>query len=180
MIKYVSYMLDSLSSDFEEEDQLSYYLNKVIYDTGDIDRDNYVLEVSPMLYKIMQRNRITYDIKRYMGILVSINENLVSNQIRIKYERNDNMNFSFSTLGFGCYKKEENKLPDKVLINKKKKATTLLFDDEAVVVKKNKDDKEDYEKAFLWGYFIKKSGLSKTQASKYIEKIMEENNGKGK
>lgn len=176
-----SYMLDSISSNFEEEEQLRNYINKVIYDDiKDLNRNNYVLEVSPMLYEIMQRN-LVHDIRyveRYMGILVSINENLASNQIRIRYERNDNMGVSFGNIGYGktwaLYKEEEKKLPDKVLFNKKKNATTLVFNNEAIVVKKSKDDKEDYEKAFLWAYFLYKSGMSKTKANKYIKEIMED------
>ena len=74
-----------------------------------------------------------------------------------------------------CMNDEEEKLPKKVMINKKKRATTLLFEDETIVVKKSKDDKEDYEKAFLWAYFLYKSGMSKTQANKYIKGVMEKN-----
>ena len=188
MVNYSSYMLDYIDSEFECEKELVHYIEMTKYKIHDYNLDHYVLEVSSILYGIMQQHCIEHDIRyieKYRGILVSINENLEPNKVVLKYERNDNMTYN-SRIWYGEWdvpynlKKEEKKLPDKVLINKKKKATTLLFDDEAIVVKKSKDDKEDYEKAFLWGYFIKKSGLSKTQASKYIDKIMEENNGKGK
>ena len=181
MIKYSSYMLDFIDSDFKCEEELVHYIETTKYKIKDYNLDRYILEVSPVLYGIMQQNLITYNIRyveKYRDILVSINEDLRSNEIRIKYERNDIMSIEFNTMGYGktwaLYKQNENKLPDKVQFNKKKKATTLIFDDDVVVVKQNKEDKEDYEKAFLWAYFIKKSGLSKTQASKYIDKIMEE------
>lgn len=185
MIKYASYLLDYIDSEFKCEEELVHYIETTKYKIHDYNLDHYGLEVSPVLYGIMQQHCIEQDIRyveKYRGILVSINEDLRSNEIRVKYERNDSMRVSFDTSLYTTtwYKEEKNKLPDKVIINKKKKATTLLFDDEVVVVKKNKDDKEDYEKAFLWGYFIRKSRLSKTQASKYIKKIMEENNGKDK
>ena len=185
MIKYASYMLDYIDSEFKCEEELVHYIETTKFKIHDYNLDRYTLEISPVLYSIMQQNYITHDIRyveKYRGILVSINEDLRSNEIRIKYERIDSMSVSFDTSLYTTtwYREEEKKLPNKVLINKNKKATTLLFDDEAIVVKKSKDDKEDYEKAFLWGYFIKKSGLSKTKASKYIEKIMEENNGKDK
>jgi hypothetical protein len=72
-------------------------------------------------------------------------------------------------------KRNEGKnLPRKVIFNKNKKATTLLYGDEATVVKACKGDKYDKEKGFLMAFFQKQTGLSKTQAKKYLKKITEE------
>jgi hypothetical protein len=72
-------------------------------------------------------------------------------------------------------KRNEGKnLPRKVIFNDKKKATTLLYGDEATVVKACKGDKFDKEKGFLMAFFQKQTGLSKTQAKKYLKKITEE------
>jgi len=158
--------------------EISYFIDEFRYNTHIYYKGDLKLYISRELcwrleYRyIIEHNKYDY-VHTLYGVPVYIDEKLEFNEIRIE-ERNDNMNISFSTLGFGCYKKEESKLPDKVQFNKKKKATTLIFDDDVVVVKQNKNDKEDYEKAFLWAYFIKKSGLSKTKASKYIDKVMEE------
>jgi len=70
--------------------------------------------------------------------------------------------------------REQHKLPRKVIFNKNKKATTLLYGDEATVVKACKGDKFDKEKGFLMAFFQKQTGLSKTQAKKYLKKITEE------
>ena len=69
---------------------------------------------------------------------------------------------------------EEHRLPRKVIFNDKKKATTLLYGDEATVVKTCKGDKYDREKGFLMAFFQKQTGLSKTQAKKYLKEITKE------
>jgi len=79
-----------------------------------------------------------------------------------------------SGLGLDNFSLKNNKLPRKVIFNDKKKATTLLYGDEATVVKACKGDKYDKEKGFLMAFFQKQSGLSKTQAKKYLKKITEQ------
>lgn len=64
-------------------------------------------------------------------------------------------------------------LPERYIINKD--ATILFWEDGTkTIVKKSEDDKEDIVKSFLWAYFQKQSGLSKTQANKYLKKISEQ------
>jgi hypothetical protein len=65
-------------------------------------------------------------------------------------------------------------LPDRVFFNDKKGATTILYGDEATVVKTTKGDKFDKKFGFLLAYFQKHSGLTKTQANKYLSKLVEE------
>ena len=75
-------------------------------------------------------------------------------------------NFALRTLNYN--------LPRKVVFNDKKKATTILYGDEATVVKACKGDKYDREKGFLMAFFQKQTGLSKTQAKKYLKEITKE------
>ena len=65
-------------------------------------------------------------------------------------------------------------LPDRVFYNEKKGATTLLYGDNATVVKTTKGDKYDREKGFLLAFFQKHSGLTKTQANKYLKDIIKD------
>lgn len=62
-------------------------------------------------------------------------------------------------------------LPERYTGNKD---ATILFwkDGSKTVVKKNAEDTYDIAKGFLWAYFLKTSGMSRTQANKYIEKVV--------
>ena len=63
-------------------------------------------------------------------------------------------------------------LPKRYIVNKD--ACILFWDDngkDKVVVKRCKDDSVDPIKAFLWAYFEKTSGLSKTKANRYLQKV---------
>jgi len=79
----------------------------------------------------------------------------------------------YSSFGLG---KHQTKLPNKVIFNEKKGATTLLHGkNNATVVKTTKEDKYDKKFGFLLAYFQYYSGLSKTQANKYLNNIIKEN-----
>ena len=83
-------------------------------------------------------------------------------------------NHSLGGLAYILYESHKlDKLPTSVFFNKKKKATTLLFDDEVFVVKC--DTKDTYNKriGFLEAYFQAQSGMSKTQANKYLRELVE-------
>lgn len=66
----------------------------------------------------------------------------------------------------------DDSLPTKRIINDD--ACILFFNDKKYVVKRMKGDSPDPEKAFLWAYFLAKSGLSRTKVNKYLEKIRKE------
>lgn len=77
------------------------------------------------------------------------------------------------TFGVDWFKSENNKLPKKYIINKG--ATVLFWDDDSkTVVKRHKEDAYDIAKGFLWAYFLKTSGMSRTKANKYLANIVEE------
>lgn len=81
---------------------------------------------------------------------------------------------------FRYYMGKYGNMPTKVFFNDKKGYTTLFFDKETIVVKKDSKEKENKELAILWAYFIKTSGLSKTQAKKFMHQLIEEANDKVK
>lgn len=164
-------------------DEIMHTIERLKKKTCDSNEDRYTIYVGGYIwytlndYKYIMHDYCSRITKHLLyGHEIKHNEMLQPYEIRIIYEGRDyDMAPDYRRFYYGIRNKDKEKLPRKVVINKKKKATTLLWeDDEATVVKKSKDDKEDYEKAFLWGYFLKQSGLSKTQANKYIQKIMEE------
>lgn len=68
--------------------------------------------------------------------------------------------------------KRKNKLPKRYIINKG--ATILFWDEnenEKTIVKRCKDDKFNKRLGFLTAYFQYHSGLSKTQANKYLSEL---------
>lgn len=70
-----------------------------------------------------------------------------------------------------------NQLPEKYIINKD--ATILFWGDESkTVIKRNKEDEYDKKLAFLIAYFQKHSGLTKTQANKYLDNLLDEDDKK--
>ena len=63
------------------------------------------------------------------------------------------------------------KLPDKYIINKD--ATILFWEDgDKTVVKKASDEEFNKRLGFLTAYFQKHSGMTKTQANKYLDNLV--------
>lgn len=61
-------------------------------------------------------------------------------------------------------------LPEKYIINKD--ATILFWNDNTkTIVKRAKDDNFDKRIGFLYAYFLKNSGLTRTQANKFINEL---------
>lgn len=74
-------------------------------------------------------------------------------------------------------KEDKNKIPEKYIINKN--ATILFWEDGTkTVIKRNSEDEYDKKLAFLIAYFQKYSGLSKTQANKYLDNLLDEDEKK--
>ena len=85
--------------------------------------------------------------------------------------------WDYSMLGLSPVKfkiETPKQLPTQVFFNKKKKATTIMQEQKSTVVKCGKDEKYNKRIGFLEAYFQAYSGLSKTQANKYIKSILEE------
>lgn len=69
---------------------------------------------------------------------------------------------------------EKERLPKRYIVNK---GAVILFweDGTKTIVKRNRNDKHDPIKGFLWAYFEKSSGMTKTQVKRYLTEV---NNGK--
>lgn len=79
--------------------------------------------------------------------------------------------FDFKSAKLYFINNEEN-LPKRYIINK---GATILFweDGTKTVVKRAKGDEYNKILGFLWAYFQKRSGLSKTKANEYIRNLVE-------
>lgn len=74
-----------------------------------------------------------------------------------------------STYGRGGFTKAYPTLPDKYIVNKD--AAILFYGNNKTIVKRSKGDKVDPVKAFLWAYFLRNTGMSRTKANKYLQKV---------
>lgn len=70
-------------------------------------------------------------------------------------------------------KEIKKEIPQKYIINK---SAIILFwkDGTKTIIKRNKEDKHDKKLGFLIAFFQKHSGLSKNQANKYLDSLIEE------
>ena len=124
------------------------------------------------------------------GLQIRLKESIPNNGIIVKKE--DNMRIgqhtftprgdhSIDAMAYAMndidtvyrFKGINNKLPKKYIIND---GATILFwhDDTKTIIKRAEDDNFDPVKGFLWAYFQKHSGLSKTKANKYLRNIEQE------
>lgn len=69
--------------------------------------------------------------------------------------------------------KEYRLLPERVAFIDEQETTVVIDDDKVTVVRTMEGDKYDREFGFLMAYFQHYSGLSKTQAKKYIKEVIE-------
>lgn len=112
-----------------------------------------------------------------LGMRVNINNTLDNNEIVLIKEDNMKTNLTIDrdrvfTFGVDWFKPAVT-LPKKYIINKG--ATVLFWEDGSkTVVKRGKDDEYNKVLGFLWAYFQKTSGLSKTKANKYLADLVDE------
>ncbi|MFA7628992.1 MAG: hypothetical protein WCY37_06375 [Candidatus Dojkabacteria bacterium] len=150
-----------------------YLFNGKVVILKEIEKKIDLLEFEDIVYTFVYDNSI-------LGFFITEEELMKANfkKYEEKNDITDSFLYAMTQSQFEKYilgKRNEGKnLPRKVIFNKNKKATTLLYGDEATVVKACKGDKYDKEKGFLMAFFQKQTGLSKTQAKKYLKKITEE------
>ena len=65
--------------------------------------------------------------------------------------------------------KGSNTMPDSIIINGDN--TVVKRNNERVILRKSKEDEMNLEYAFLYGYFLLNSGMSKTKASEFLKSI---------
>lgn len=68
-----------------------------------------------------------------------------------------------------CHNMEN--MPEAVIFNGD--YTVLKYEDENITLKKSKEDENDPTYAFLYGFFIKQSGLKKERAKEFLQRIEE-------
>jgi len=119
---------------------------------------------------------------RYRGYHIEIDDSLPAYQYKIRREEKQIMKqkikfeikpgdlYWFGSVQSGKTFRILNPVPVKYIINK---GTTILFwgDGDKTIVKRSKDDKFDKEKAFLWAYFLKHCGMSRSKANKYLRDL---------
>lgn len=116
---------------------------------------------------------VSDDFGTIFGLKINIDRYLPNYVIEIK---EDNMNVDRDSIRIGIDKpswlRNVCTLPKKYILNQD---ACILFwnDDNKTIVKRAKDDNIDPVKGFLWAYFLKYSGLSRTKANKYLKEIEE-------
>lgn len=137
-----------------------------------------LIEESKMANRVIDR---TTTIERIFGMEILFNYGLAREEIVIIKEdnmRDDNIDaMRYAMGGFGFYPRDVfgkvERLPKKYIINKG--ATVLFWEDGSkTVVKRGKDDEYNKVLGFLWAYFQKTSGLSRTKANKYLAGLVDE------
>lgn len=85
--------------------------------------------------------------------------------VNYSYVKVDASGITYSTKPF-----DEHELPKRYIINKN---ATILFwkDGTKTIVKRSKEDEYDKTLGFLWAYFQKTSGLSKSKANDYLKRL---------
>ena len=102
-------------------------------------------------------------------------EDLMLDYIRNDIDSLDAYRYAFEgKRGAGKSNKVLTPLPTRYIVND---GAVILFwsDGDKTIVKRAEDDNFDPVKGFLWAYFQKHSGLSKTKANKYLRNIDKEN-----
>ena len=164
----------------ENEKEIIYRIQEMIvkiYKKYYIDRDNLELRVGVDIYsKLQPLNKIYYmysgkKVECILGIEVQVNYDLRPNEILLKTKGKEIIIPKFNFLEA---KVSNSTLPEKYIVNDK--ATILFWEDGTkTIVKKSKNDIFDPIKSYLWAYFQKHSGMTKTQANKYLAEINDNN-----
>ena len=84
------------------------------------------------------------------------------------FVKNQNTNKCGSIECHGGFKAWDT-VPDTLIVNKN--ATIIKKNDNKIILKKAEDDAMNLEYAFLYGYFLMNSGMSKTAASKFLKSL---------
>jgi len=110
-----------------------------------------------------------------MGLPIKQDPRVSPYHLLIKEEDNMEIDRDSITINIGGRQsgltfRSYNRLPKKYILNQD---ACILFwhDDSKTVVKKADDDIQDPVKGFLWAYFLKHSGMSRTKANKYLREI---------
>lgn len=107
-----------------------------------------------------------------LGLDIDIDNRLEPFTFMIKEDRQMDFNIPNLLGGYGFTSRNKKNLPKKYIINKG--ATVLFWEDGTkTVVKRAKDDEYNKIMGFLWAYFQKTSGLSRTKANEYLRGLVD-------
>lgn len=110
-----------------------------------------------------------------LGLDIDIDNRLEPFTFMIKEDKQmdfNNINIPNLLGGYGFTPRNKKNLPKKYIINKG--ATVLFWEDGTkTVVKRAKDDEYNKIMGFLWAYFQKTSGLSRTKANEYLRGLVD-------
>lgn len=110
-----------------------------------------------------------------LGLDIDIDNTLEPFTFMIKEDKQmdfNNINIPNFLGGYGFTPRNKKNLPKKYIINKG--ATVLFWEDGTkTVVKRAKDDEYNKIMGFLWAYFQKTSGLSRTKANEYLRGLVD-------
>lgn len=146
--------------------------------------DNCKLCMNYMTYRELERetsmlphitdSRYCSNVNSVFGLDINIDNTLEPFSFVIKEDREmdfNNINIPNMFGGRGEFRPKK-KLPKKYIINKG--ATVLFWEDGTkTVVKRAKDDEYNKIMGFLWAYFQKTSGLSRTKANEYLRGLVD-------
>ena len=160
--------------------QLFHFRQQVAQDVGSL--DNYSLYMHPITYDYLASNSkllayVNNKLDKIFGLDIKIDNYIAPFSFIIKEDKGmnvdrDSIEINYGGRNSGITLKTLNQLPKKYIINQD---ACILFwsDGNKTIVKRADDDIEDPVKGFLWAYFQKHSGLSKTKANKYLREIDE-------
>lgn len=146
--------------------------------------DNCKLCMNYMTYRKLERetsmlphitnSRYCSNVDSVLGLDINIDNTLEPYVFVIKEDREMDFNNINIPNMFGGRRetRPKKKLPKKYIINKG--ATVLFWEDGTkTVVKRAKDDEYNKIMGFLWAYFQKTSGLSRTKANEYLRGLVD-------
>ena len=99
----------------------------------------------------------------------------LKNIISLDYESGDDNVIVKGIINLNELEKEQSigALPEKYIINDR--ATVLFWSDGTkTIVRRAKEDEYNKKLGFLWAYFQKNSGLSKTKANEYLDNLIDD------
>lgn len=120
-------------------------------------------------------NTYTEEYGIVLGLDIEIDNTMEPFTFMIKEDKQmdfNNINIPNFLGGYGFTPRNKKNLPKKYIINK---GATILFweDGTKTVVKRAKDDEYNKIMGFLWAYFQKTSGLSRTKANEYLRGLVD-------
>lgn len=163
-------------------EEIKYALKEMLYKLETkyhADRNDLEFRVGVNVYNKLHllMERYSYNgerINSIYGVKMELDWELIPDKIVLKLKSKESKELIIPKFNFLEAKVSNSTLPEKYIVNDK--ATILFWEDGTkTIVKKSKNDIFDPIKSYLWAYFQKHSGMTKTQANKYLAEINDNN-----